>query len=187
MKLNQKTVSLLKNFATINPSIVFEEGSRIRTISEIKNVLAEANILESIPKTFGIHELNQFLGVISMFDEPVLDIQDKYVNVSGEGSKQRFKFFFTDPSQLTKPAGDLSMPKEDITFDLCGADLAAIRKASQTLGTRDLVIEPGKEGWITLTITDLKDKTSNSSTLELNANYTKDDFKIILNTMGIKL
>ena len=103
MKLNQKTVSLLKNFATINPSIVFEEGSRIRTISEIKNVLAEANILESIPKTFGIHELNQFLGVISMFDEPVLDIQDKYVNVSGEGSKQRFKFFFKLSTSLNLP------------------------------------------------------------------------------------
>lgn len=187
MKLSQKTISLLKNFATINPSIVFEEGTRLRTISEIKNVLADADIEENIPATFGIYDLNKFLGVVSNFDEPVLDIQDKYVNVTGEGSRQKFKFFFSDPANLTAPKADLNLPGEDITFELSASDLSAIKRAAQTLGAKDLVIEPTDNDELNLTITDLKDNTANSSTLTIPGAYSKDSFKIIINTDNLKM
>ena len=56
MKLSDKTLSLLKNFSNINQSILFKEGSSLRTISVMKNILAEAKITEEIPKDFGIYD-----------------------------------------------------------------------------------------------------------------------------------
>lgn len=187
MKLSQRTINLLKNYATINPSIVFEEGNRIRTISEIKNILADANIEEDVPATFGIYDLNKFLGVVGMFKEPILDIKDKFAIVRSEESKQSFKFFFSEPSNLTSPKADLKLPKEDIQFELTESDLQSIKKASSALGAKDLVITPAGDGILNVTITDLKDATSNSSTLELEAAFSKDDFKIILNTENLKM
>ena len=49
MKLSDKTINLLKNFSTINQSILFKHGSKLRTISVMKNILAEATIDEELP------------------------------------------------------------------------------------------------------------------------------------------
>ena len=65
MKLSDKTLSVLKNFSTINQSILFKQGSKLRTISVMKNILAEATITEELPKDFGIYDLNQFLNGLS--------------------------------------------------------------------------------------------------------------------------
>ena len=64
MKLSDKTINLLKNFSTINQSILFKQGSRLRTISVMKNILAEATITEELPQDFGIYDLGQFLNCL---------------------------------------------------------------------------------------------------------------------------
>ena len=64
MKLSDKTLSLLKNFSTINQSLLFKQGNRLRTISVMKNILAEVTIEEELPKDFGIYDLSQFLNGI---------------------------------------------------------------------------------------------------------------------------
>ena len=60
MKLSEKTFTLLKNFATINNSVLVKQGSKLRTISIAKNILAEATVNEEFPRDFAIYELNQF-------------------------------------------------------------------------------------------------------------------------------
>ena len=72
MKLSEKTLSLLKNFGSINQSILFKEGNKLRTISVMKNILAEAEIAEDIPQDFGIYDLNQFLNVSVFLNHPNL-------------------------------------------------------------------------------------------------------------------
>ena len=62
MKFSDKTISVLKNFSTINQSILFKKGSKLRTISVMKNILAEATITEDLPRDFGIYDLNLFLS-----------------------------------------------------------------------------------------------------------------------------
>ena len=74
MKLSESTLSLLKNFSTINQSILFKQGTKLRTISVMKNILAEATITEEIPKDFGIYDLNQFLNGLSLHQSPELDL-----------------------------------------------------------------------------------------------------------------
>ena len=62
MKLSEKTFTLLKNFATINNSVLVKQGSKLRTISIAKNILAEATVNEEFPRDFAIYDLNQFLN-----------------------------------------------------------------------------------------------------------------------------
>ena len=66
MKLSESTVNLLKNFSSINQSILFKEGTKLRTISVMKNILVEANVAEEFPRDFGIYDLNQFLNGLSL-------------------------------------------------------------------------------------------------------------------------
>ena len=73
MRLSDKTLTLLKNFSTINQSILFKKGNSLRTISVMKNILAEATIEEDIPKDFGVYDLNQFLNALSLHQSPELD------------------------------------------------------------------------------------------------------------------
>ena len=54
MKLSSKTIELLKNFSSINQSILFKEGSKLRTISVMKNILAEATSTVASAKMFFI-------------------------------------------------------------------------------------------------------------------------------------
>ena len=49
MKLSDNTLTLLKNFAGINQSILVKQGNKLRTISIAKNILAEAEITEEFP------------------------------------------------------------------------------------------------------------------------------------------
>ena len=62
MKLSDSTLTVLKNFAGINNSILVKEGNQLRTISVMKNILAEAEIPEAFPRQFGSYDLNQFLN-----------------------------------------------------------------------------------------------------------------------------
>ena len=41
MKLSTNTIQVLKNFASINQNLVIKEGSEIKTISAIKNIVAK--------------------------------------------------------------------------------------------------------------------------------------------------
>ena len=70
MKLSDSTLSLLKNFSTINQSILFKQGTKLRTISVMKNILAEATVSEELPKDFGIYDLGQFLNGLSLHNSP---------------------------------------------------------------------------------------------------------------------
>ena len=76
MKLSDNTLTILKNFAGINNSILVKEGTKLRTISVAKNILAEADITEEFPRDFAIYDLNQFLNGLSLHADPDLDFQE---------------------------------------------------------------------------------------------------------------
>ena len=74
MKLSDSTINILKNFSSINQSLLFKSGKKLRTISVMKNILAEVEVTEEFPKDFGIYDLNQFLNGLSLHQSPELDI-----------------------------------------------------------------------------------------------------------------
>ena len=69
------THQILKNFATINSSIMINAGNVLKTISVGENSIAEFKCEESFPQTFGIYDLSEFLTGMSLFDSPVLEFQ----------------------------------------------------------------------------------------------------------------
>ena len=160
MKLSDSTLTILKNFAGINNSILVKEGKRLRTISVATNILAEAEIKENFPKDFAIYDLNQFLNGLSLHHDPDLDFnQDSYLSIK-EG-KRRVKYFFADPNVIiSPPEKDITLPTEDISFQLDSASLEKLVKAAQVYQLPDLSAI-GEAGVIKLVVRDKKNDTSN--------------------------
>ena len=139
MKLSDSTMTLLKNFSNINQSLLFKQGQSLRTISVMKNILAEATIEEELPQDFGIYDLNQFLNGMSLHNDPELDFgkSDSYV-VIREG-KSRSKYFFADPNVIiTPPDKTLTLPTEDVAFVLNTQNLDRLLKAAAVYQLPDL-------------------------------------------------
>ena len=191
MKLSDKTISVLKNFSSINQSILFKEGSKLRTISVMKNILAEATVTEEFMKDFGIYDLNQFLNGLSLHSSPELDFaNDGYVMIR-EG-KSRSKYFFADPNVIiTPPEKDISLPTEDVCFEVSTDQLEKLLKASAVYQLPDLSAV-GENGVIKLVVRDKKNDTSNDYAVvvgeteaEFSFNFKVENIKVLPGTYEV--
>ena len=161
MKLSDKTISVLKNFSSINQSILFKEGSKLRTISVMKNILAEATVTEEFSRDFGIFDLYQFLNGLSLHSSPELDFANDGYVVIREG-RSRSKYFFADPNVIvTPPEKAISLPTEDVTFELSTAVLDKLLKAAAVYQLPD-ICAVGENGVVKLVVRDRKNDTSNA-------------------------
>ena len=173
MKLSESTVNLLKNFSTINPSILFKQGSKLRSISVLKNILVEATIVEEFSKDFGIYDLNQFLNGLSLHHNPELDFTSNDFVVIKEG-KMRSKYFFADPSVIACPPDkEISLPTEDVCFTLSSQQLEQLKKAASVYQLPD-ISAIGENGVVKMVARDKKNDTSNDFSIIVGE--TQDDF-----------
>ena len=186
MELNNNVLNVLKNFASINSSMVFNAGSELKTISEARNILASVNIDQEFPKSFGIYDMNEFLSVLSLVDTPRLRFEDNYVLIGDQSGRSKIKYFFTDIEMLTTPPATMKMPEADITFELTADTMAKIKKASAALGHTDLVITPG-ENAISLSINDIENSTSNTFSIDVDGETTIDNFQAVISIANLKL
>ena len=184
MKLSDKTISVLKNFSSINQSILFKEGNKLRTISVMKNILAEATITEDFSKDFGIYDLNQFLNGLSLHQSPELDFKNDGYVVIREG-KSRSKYFFADPNVIvTPPEKAISLPTEDVCFELSTDQLEKLLKASAVYQLPDLSAV-GEAGVVKLVVRDKKNDTSNDFSVVVGE--TDKDFSFNFKVENIKI
>ena len=160
MTLCDNTLMVLKNFAGINNSILVKKGSKLRTMSVAKNILAEADINEDFPREFGIYDLNQFLNGLSLHQDPNLDFsEDTYLTIR-EG-KRRVKYFFADPQVIVSPPEkEINLPTQDVCFQIESITLDKLLKAAAVYQLPDLSAV-GKDGVIKLVVRDKKNDTSN--------------------------
>ena len=184
MKLSDSTLSLLKNFSTINTSILFKKGNKLRTMSVMKNILAEATVAEEFPKDFGIYDLNQFLNGLGLHNNPELNFEaDNYVVIK-EG-RSRSKYFFADPSVIiTPPEKSIELPSEDVTFELSTEQLDKLLKAAAIYQLPDLCAV-GENGVVKLVVRDKKNETSN--TYAVNVGETDAIFSFNFKVENIKI
>ena len=191
MKLSDKTLSVLKNFSTINQSILFKQGSKLRTISVMKNILAEANISEEIPKDFGIYDLSQFLNGLSLHQNPELDFGNDGHVVIKEG-RMRSKYFFADPNVIiTPPEKAIDLPSEDVSFELRTEQLDKLLKAAAIYQLPDLAVI-GEAGVVKLLVRDKKNDTSNDFSVivgetdkQFSFNFKIENIKILPGTYDV--
>ena len=191
MKLSESTLSLLKNFSTINQSILFKQGSRLRTISVMNNILAEATINEEFPKDFGIYDLNQYLNGLALHNNPELNFEaDNYVVIK-EG-RSRSKYFFADPSCIVTPPEDsITLPTEDVSFELSTDQLDKLLKAAAIYQLPDLAVV-GKDGVVKVVVRDKKNDTSNDFAITVGEtdatfsfNFKVENIKILPGTYTV--
>ena len=191
MKLSNKTISVLKNFSSINQSILFKEGSKLRTISLMKNILAEATVTEDFAKDFGIYDLNQFLNGLSLHQNPELDFANDGYVVIREG-KSRSKYYFADPNVIvTPPEKAINLPTEDVCFELSTSVLDKLLKAAAVYQLPD-ISAVGEAGVVKLVVRDKKNDTSNrheeivgETDAEFSFNFKVENIKVLPGTYDV--
>jgi hypothetical protein len=182
MKLSKDTLTLFKNFSTINSNLSLKPGQGITTISAHRNIMAEAHIAESIPVEFGIYDLNEFLGAMSLFESPDLEFTDKYVTIK-EG-KNGIRYYAANQSVLTTVPAVKQFPDADIEFDLPSQMLAQIQRVSSILRVTDFSIV-GDGQAININVGDKNNPTGNTFTSEIGA--TDKTFRVNFKVENLKM
>ena len=186
MQLHNDTITILKNFAMINPSIAFSPGTQLQTIAPSKVILAKAKIKDSFPTTGAIYDLSRFLGVISLFEKPEFEFTETQVIIKGVA--QTVNYTFADPSMILTPPTDkdLTIDKPDIDLDIPGAKITAVLKAAAVMQLPEVALMC--DGAVVyLQALDSKNPSSDDYKQELRDWVDQTTFKIIFKTENFKM
>ena len=165
MKLSNETREVLKNYSTINANLLVTSGNQLTTMSQMKNIVSTANLPDTFDTEFAIYDLNEFLSAMSLFEDPTLEFGDNSVSISQGG--QSLKYFYSDPTVVTTPKSNITMPEPDAIFTLTQSVFNQILKASSVLGVQDMVLDINDNGVMKLRVSDRKNDTSNSFSVEV--------------------
>ena len=182
MKLSESTVSVLKNYSTINQNLLVREGSVLSTMSAMKNIVAQSTVDEKFPQQFAIYDLNEFLASMSLFNSPDLKFKDDFVIMSEEGKKSSLKYWYSDPSVVTTVTKEINMPECEVEFTLSSDVLSNVQKAAAVIGAPDMVLENGS-----LRVTDKKNDTANAYSIDVVDTDDDVDYKFWFKVENLKL
>ena len=132
MKISKETLDVLKNFSAINPNLVINEGNKLSTIAEAKNIMASTTVTETFPKEIGIYDLNEFLSAHSLIDNADLEFGDDSVIMKSPLSSITYRY--ADKSILTSPEKGVNMPESEVCINITEDLISQIRKAGGALG-----------------------------------------------------
>ena len=183
MKISSETINILKNFSGINANLVFKPGKELKTLSEAKTIMASASILEDFPVEFGVYDLNEFLSLFSLMDNPELDFSDKFLTMS-DGS-QKIKYFYSEIDILTQPTKDINMPECEVELDISSSNLDKIRKAAAVLGHSELSFS-SQGGEVVASVFNEKDSTANTFDINLGTTST-ETFNYVFSISNLKM
>ena len=139
MKISESTLVILKNFAAINKSILVKPGSVLSTISEMKTIFAKATVQETFPAQFAIYELSKFLGVLSLFNDPEIEFNEKNMKISS--GKQSLLYTYADASMIvTPPEKDITFPSPDIEFNVTQEELQRVVRSAGVLQLPEITV-----------------------------------------------
>lgn len=184
MNLEPRTLQILKNFSAINPSIHFKGGEKLATISPTKSVMAIATLPEPIEEVFAIYDLSRFLGVLSLFENPELELNEKVVTIRGKNGDST-SYTCGDPSNfVTPPDKELKMPKPDVTFSLKEADYAKVMKALSVLGLPEVaIVGDGEKVYLQA----VNSKNPTGDVYRTPVGETEQNFRAVFNSDNLRM
>ena len=186
MKLSDNTKMVLRNFATINQNLVIKEGSELLTMSAMKNIVAKAEVEETFPKEIAIYDLNEFLASISLFAVPVLEFEEQYLIIKEEYQPhKKLKYFYSDPSVVQTPSKTISMPSEEVSFELKIEKLLEMKKAAGVISSPDMVLQK-LNGSSSLLAKDKKNDTANNYSSDIKTDGD-GEFEFYFKVENLKL
>ncbi len=187
MKISPETTAVLQNFSTINNSIQVKPGKRIRTISTNKTILASANVAEEFDVPFCIYDLSQFLGTLSLFDDPDLEFGENSVEIRAFATK--LTYVYADPANVVL-VPDKEVPcARDIALTLDADSLSKLQKAAAVIDLPNLVISQCENDHATflVEVTDVKNPTPNTFRINVTADKVPESgFKAVLKIENLK-
>ena len=183
MQLSEKTITILKNFSTINPSVVFKPGKELRTISPNKTVMAVAKIEDEIPSPACVYDTSKFLSILSVHNKPDIVFGEKNFSIT-EG-KRKTKYVYADPSMVISPPDkEIKIPSEDVVVEVKWADIQSVIKAAGVLQLPEVAFV-GEDGICYLRAVDSSNPSADTFGVELGE--TNDKFTLIIKTENLKL
>ena len=185
MKISKKTLEILKNYASINSNILVNAGNTLTTISPVKNVLSETTVGETFDTSFGIWDLNKFLGVVSLFSDPEFEFEEKYVKIVGSKGSS-VKYYYCEPKLLTVPTKKINMPASAISFNLTQKNFLELQKAASVLQVSDISVH-NVDGHIKMTALDKSDVGSNTFSIDVGEYSGSNNFEMFFKIENLKL
>ena len=183
MKFSERTITILKSFSSINKSILMSEGQTLKTITPEKTLIASASITETIPSPACIYDLSRFLSILSLYNDPDIEFNDKYFIIS-EG-KRRTKYIYADVSMIhTPPDKEIKIPTSDVVVDVKWDDLQSVLKAAGVLQFSEVAFV-GDGDKCYLKAIDSSNDGADDYGVEIGE--TGDTFKIVIKTDNLKL
>lgn len=185
MKLSENTLTVLKNFSTINSGIVLRKGKIQKTIHPESTILVEAHLDDDFPEDFGIYDLNQFLGNVTTLKNPEMKFTDTSV-VMNDGETQ-LKYYSCSPNLIISPPNgkDLVLNSVDVKFTLTNATLSKLLKLALLNNLSHLTVI-GKNGELLLQTHEKSNDTSNIALTKID-NYDGKDFSVSFKTMNLRV
>jgi hypothetical protein len=184
MKLSDKTLAVLKNFASINGGVVLHAGKKQKTISPEKSILVEATLDDDLPEEFGIYDLNQFLGIATTLKDPELTFKND--NVSLNDGEFTFTYRACSPNLIiTPPDKELVLKNVSVTFNLTNAILTKLLKMASMTSLPHLSVV-GKNGDLLLQTHERSNDTSNLGWIKIG-DYAGKNFTATFKTDNLKL
>lgn len=182
MKLSKETLSLIKNYASINNNLLFKPGNVLSTIAVSNTIMSSSTVAETFPNEFGIYDVNEFLAVLSLFEDPDLEFSEKTVAIKQGNSS--IKYFAAAPNSIVVPKKEIIFPAAEINFKLEANVLAMILKTAPILKSTDVALL-GDGSTINVVVGDKKNATSNAYTYTLGT--TTSVFKVNLKIDNLKM
>jgi hypothetical protein len=183
--LSKTTLAVLKNFASMNSNLHVMPGNIIKTITPSMTGMAKVEVEEEFDTEFGIWDLNKFLGVISLFNNPSFEFHDKYVRISGNNSSV-VNYYYSDPSLLTIPTKEVMMPDVVAETTITQEMFNEITRTSSVLQLPDISFQSKDDDFYVI-VSDRNDPTSNSSEIKLDGETNGADFSFNFKIDNIKL
>lgn len=185
MKLSNETLTVLKNFSSINQGIQFKKGTKLTTVSSGKTVLAQANLKDDFPQDFCIYDLNQFLSVNSLFKDSA-ELEFNSSDVIFKSGKRKTNYRMTAKEMIvTPPEKEITLPSVDCTFNLTAEDYEWTMKTASVLSSPHIAVESDGET-INIVTFDAIDNSQSSNSTEVGEGDGKV-YKIVFKTENIKL
>jgi len=184
MKLSNETLTVLKNFSSINQGIQFKQGTKLTTVSAGKTVLAQANLKDVFPQDFCVYDLNQFLSVHSLHKDSDLSFDDS--NVIFKSGRSSTKYRKTAKEMIvTPPEKDITLPSVDVSFTLSEEDYNNIMKVSSVLSSPHIAVESDGDA-VQLVAFDAQDNSAHTNSIQVGEGNGKK-YKIVFKTENIKM
>jgi hypothetical protein len=137
---------------------------------------------EVFDQPFCIYELNKFLGLISMLEDPDLQFKEKSVEINSKTGNVNYTY--ADRSMVVAPlTNTIAVDHPVCSFQLNNQQLTSLIRAAGVLQT-DIIRIVGSGGKLKVGTADSKDPTSHTFDLDIDIEI-ENDFMINVKTENV--